>query len=184
MESPSKSFTLSADGTLNVLKTSCGVCQAFDPLSGKTHPKVEQFIGLWDTGATGTVISKQCAETLGLKPIGKAKVYHANGEATVNVYAINIFLPNQVAFQFIKVTEGVLTGIDLLIGMDIISRGDFAITNLGGKSVFSFRVPSISKIDFVEDSKPKPAVNKFKGIGRNDKCYCGSNKKYKQCHGR
>lgn len=184
MESASKSFTLKSNGTLRVLKTPCGVCQAFDPLSGAQHPKVEQFTGLWDTGATGTVISKSCASKLGLKPISKAKVYHANGEAIVNVYAINLFLPNQVGFQFIKVTEGVLNGTDLLIGMDIISRGDFAITNLGGKTVFSFRVPSEGKLDFVEESKPSQVVNKHKKIGRNDTCHCGSGKKFKHCHGR
>lgn len=38
--------------------------------------------------------------------------------------------------------------IDLLIGMDIIGLGDFAVTNLGGNTVFTFRVPSVEKIDF------------------------------------
>lgn len=38
--------------------------------------------------------------------------------------------------------------IDLLIGMDIISLGDFAITNVNGKTTFSFRLPSTSIIDF------------------------------------
>ncbi len=103
-------------------------------------------------------------------------------ESIVNVYAINLFLPNQVGFQFIKVTEGVLNGTDLLIGMDIISRGDFAISNFAGKTTFSFRVPSTKRIDFVEESKPKPIIN-TKKIGRNDSCYCGSGKKFKQCHG-
>lgn len=184
MDSASKSFTLQSDGILRVLQTPCGVCPAYDPLSGDTHPKVEQFTGLWDTGATGTVISQECAKKLNLKPISKAKVFHANGESIVNVYAINIFLPNQVGFQFIKVTEGVLNGTDLLIGMDIISRGDFVLTNFAGKTTFSFRVPSTQRIDFVEESKPKPIVNASKKIGRNDPCHCGSGKKFKQCHGR
>jgi predicted aspartyl protease len=183
MDSASKSFTLQSEGILRVLQTHCGVCPAFDPLSGGTHPKVEQFIGLWDTGATGTVISQECAVKLNLKPISKAKVFHANGESIVNVYAINLFLPNQVGFQFIKVTEGILNGTDLLIGMDIISRGDFAVTNFAGKTTFSFRVPSTQRIDFVEESKPKPIVNVGKKFGRNDACYCGSGKKFKHCHG-
>lgn len=182
MEKQSKSFTLKAKGILRVLQTECGVCKAFDPLSGEVHPKIEKFIGLWDTGATGTVISNECAEKLDLKPISKTKVYHADGESIVNVYLINIFLPNQVAFPFIKVTEGKLNGTDLLIGMDIISKGDFAITNFGNETIFSFRVPSTQRIDFVEDSKPKPVIRENK-IGRNEKCYCGSGKKYKHCHG-
>jgi hypothetical protein len=32
--------------------------------------------------------------SLGLKPIGKARVFHANGEAIVYTYLINISLPN------------------------------------------------------------------------------------------
>ena len=40
----------------------------------------------------------------------------------------------------------------MLIGMDIISKGDFAITHPGGHTKFSFRVPSQADIDFaVED---------------------------------
>lgn len=35
--------------------------------------------------------------------------------------------------------------------MDIISKGDFAITNVDGKTVFSFRIPSVETIDFVKN---------------------------------
>jgi predicted aspartyl protease len=148
--SNSKAFTLKSDtGLLRDLKTHCGVCKAFNPLQGGQHPEINQFLGLWDTGATGSVISKAIVDKLDLKPIGKSKVFHANGESIVNVYAINLFLPNQVAFQFVKVTEGILNGFDLLIGMDIITTGDFSITNVGGKTTFSFRVPSIKEVDFL-----------------------------------
>lgn len=100
------------------------------------------------------------------------------------MYAINLFLPNQVAFQFVKVTEGVLSGFDLLIGMDVITTGDFSITNVGGKTTFSFRVPSVKEVDFVKESKfPTPIVSSQPKVGRNAPCPCGSGKKYKQCHG-
>jgi hypothetical protein len=93
-------------------------------------------------------------------------------------------LPNQVAFPFVKVTEGVLSGFDLLIGMDIITMGDFSITNVGGKTTFSFRVPSVKEIDFVSESKIQSTTEPaFAKVGRNDPCPCGSGKKYKQCHG-
>ena len=36
----------------------------------------------------------------------------------------------------------------MLIGMDIITLGDFAITNLNGQTVMSFRLPSSGRIDF------------------------------------
>lgn len=149
-----KAFTLkSNNGLLRVLQTNCGVCRAFNPLQGGTYPEIIQFMGLWDTGASGSVISKTVVDKLDLKPIGKSKVFHANGESIVNVYAINLFLPNQVGFQFVKVTEGILNGFELLIGMDIITTGDFSITNVGGKTTFSFRVPSIKEVDFINEDK-------------------------------
>jgi predicted aspartyl protease len=181
-----KAFTLkSENGLLSDLKTHCGVCKAFNPLQGGQHPEISQFIGLWDTGASGTVISKTVVEKLDLKPIGKSKVFHANGESIVNVYAINLFLPNQVGFQFVRVTEGVLSGFDLLIGMDIITTGDFSLSNVGGKTTFSFRVPSIKEVDFVSEGKPiNQTVSPYGKVGRNDSCHCGSGKKFKQCHGK
>lgn len=180
-----RAFTLKSDkGKLRVLKTECGVCQAHKPAQGIPHPKVEKFIGLWDTGASGTVISSDVVNKLGLLPIGKTKAYNANGEAIVNVYLINLFLPNKVAFPFIKVTEGILNGIDLLIGMDVISLGDFSITNVSNKTTFSFRVPSTTEIDYVaEASQAKTPITSNK-IGRNAPCPCGSGRKYKNCCGK
>lgn len=163
-------------------------------MHGGTHPEINSFVGLWDTGATGSVITRKVVDQLDLKPTSKAKIYHANGEAVVDVYYVNIFLPNQVGFSFIKVTEGKLTGADVLIGMDIISKGDFAISNFNEKTTFTFRVPSLGEIDFLNEKKvstksitevfdtPQPAVSKKQG--RNELCKCGSGKKYKYCHGK
>ena len=73
---------------------------------------------------------------------------------------------------------------DLLIGMDIITIGDFSISNVGGNTTFSFRVPSIKTVDFVDESqKLKAAQSQGNKIGRNYPCPCGSGKKYKVCHG-
>ena len=36
---------------------------------------------------------------------------------------------------------------------DLIQLGDFAVTNLNGKTTFSFRMPSVDTIDFVQDGK-------------------------------
>jgi predicted aspartyl protease len=181
-----KAFTARANGIARVLLSDCGICEAFDPLKGGKHPEVKQFKAIWDTGATNTVITKKVISALGLKPVGKTKVKHANGEAVVNQYYVNIFLPNQVAFKFILVTEGVLGDVDVLIGMDIITKGDFAVTNFGGKTTFSFRVPSLNEIDLITDTvvrETRPVIAK-KVPGRNDLCDCGSGKKYKHCHGR
>ena len=182
------SFTVKSDKILRALITDCGIFEAFKPTaeSLKKNYKHCNARSLWDTGATGTVITKNIVDQLALKPIGKVKVFHANGEDYVNTYMVNIMLPNNTGIPLVKVTEGKLNGIDVLIGMDIISKGDFSISNTGGKTIFSFQIPSTHEIDFVEETKRNnhtPMV-KDKLPGRNDSCHCGSGKKYKNCHGR
>lgn len=66
---------------------------------------------------------------------------------------VNIYLPNEVAFAGVRVTKGVLGDVDLLIGMDIISQGDFSVTCPQGKTKFSFRLPSQANIDFVTEAQ-------------------------------
>lgn len=69
----------------------------------------------------------------------------------VETYLIDIGLPNGVGFMAVKVSKALLgPGSDVLIGMDIISQGDFSITNQSGTTVFSFRVPSLHTVDFVQ----------------------------------
>lgn len=43
-------------------------------------------------------------------------------------------------------------GIDVLIGMDVISKNDFAISNYNGKTQFSFRIPSQNDVDYKAES--------------------------------
>ena len=41
---------------------------------------------------------------------------------------------------------------DVIVGMGIITRGDFSITNVNGLTHMSFRIPSISIVDYVEEA--------------------------------
>ena len=104
---------------------------------------------MWDTGATHSVITQSTAKKLGLIPIGKVESHHADGSTLVNTYMTHIFLPNDIVLTNIRVTEcSDNTRFEVIVGMDIISRGDFAFTNKGGKSTFSFRIPSVETIDY------------------------------------
>jgi hypothetical protein len=67
-------------------------------------------------------------------------------------------------FTSITVTRGVLLGADILIGMDIMNQGDFAVTNLNGITRFSFRIPSMAAIDFTSGTG---APNPRSGGGSN-----------------
>lgn len=51
-------------------------------------------------------------------------------------------------------------GLDLLIGMDVISQGDMSITNFNGNTVMSFRVPSKVEVDFVSQLKRDHALER------------------------
>jgi len=181
-----KSFTAKANGLANSLMSEVGICEAYIPMNvpESDWPKFKGFRAIWDTGATASVITGKVVDELGLKPVGKAKVNHAHGVAETEAYLVNIGLPNQVGFAGIRVTKGDLAGTDVLIGMDIIGQGDFAVTNKDGKTTFSFRVPSVQEIDFTKTSVIEAPIRRGKKkIGRNEPCPCGSGKKHKKCCG-
>lgn len=80
-----------------------------------------------------------------------------SGPSESLVYFVSIELPNALQFTEVEVTVGTFGDFDVLIGMDIITMGDLAITNLDGRTTFSFRVPSLVRIDFAApeaDSRP------------------------------
>lgn len=106
---------------------------------------------LWDTGASSSCISKKVAAEIGLQPLGMAEVHTAGGIHTVPVYKIDVFL-NDIIFYSIEVTEFVGNGkFDMLVGMDIITLGDLAITNANGNTAVSFRIPPDAfHIDYVK----------------------------------
>jgi hypothetical protein len=115
----------------------------------------KNFEAIWDTGAMGSVITMNVVKTLGISPTGKMQVAGVNNIAIRDTYIVDIGLPNRVAFRNVNVTECDIagTGIDVLIGMDLISSGDFAISNGGNKTIFSYCHPSHkTPIDLLERS--------------------------------
>lgn len=139
---------------------------------------------IWDTGAMHCAISKSLAEKLKLVPLGKIPVGTANGIAIQNYYAINLMLPNNFPINNVIVNEiPEIEGANMLIGMSVITQGDFSISNKNGKTVVSFRIPSTQTTDYVALLKSSQPAKTNK-IGRNELCPCGSGKKFKNCHGR
>lgn len=110
--------------------------------------------GIWDTGATSSVITKNVVNKLDLKPVSKIQVCGVNGKSIENVYLVNVYLPNKVALTYVTVTEckELVGGFDALVGMDIIGSGDFAVTNCEGKTTMTYRFPSVKEIDFVKQA--------------------------------
>jgi predicted aspartyl protease len=174
-----RSFTIAAKGLARNLKSVISV-SAHNP---DGIPHFTDFKGLWDTGATGSVITQKVVDKLKLTPIDFVTVHHAHGESPLTeVYIVDFGLPNKVGLSGLRVTKGVLGDIDVLIGMDVIGSGDFAVSNYDGKTVFTFRSPSLEHADFTGNMS-KPAAPTQPPIGRNDPCSCGSGKKFKKCCG-
>ncbi|MCM1730892.1 SEC-C metal-binding domain-containing protein [Bacteroides uniformis] len=187
-------FTLKAHGRLREIITDVSIYDAIHgEIATNNDPRVLNTKALWDTGASNCVITPSCAKKLNLKPIGMAQTRHAGGISVANVYLITVMLPNGVGIKNVRFTECSEQegAFGVIIGMDIITRGDFAISNVNGETTFSFRLPSIRTIDFVKEgeqirnaqTKADP-VKTIPKISRNAPCPCGSGKKYKNCHGK
>lgn len=128
-------------------------------------------VALWDTGATLCCVSENVIKQLSLVATGKTRMSTPSSEnELVDTYLVDLLLPNDILIKDVVVAQSKIgaQGIGLLVGMDIISRGDFLITN-NGETVFSFRMPSESTMDFVSGIKMSNIImsnrkpnNKFK----------------------
>lgn len=180
----SSALTIIYDGIANAIVTPVSIA---NPFSGQ-HIDTR---GIWDTGATNSVITKKAATELGLKPISRAVVNGVHGSQEVNVYFVCIELNNGQITTNVCITEceelSADNSIGMLVGMDIVTLGDFCITNTEKRTAMSFVVPSRKRIDFVEEINGWQRLNKihqsYKQVG-NDKCPCGSGKLWKNCHGK
>jgi predicted aspartyl protease len=108
---------------------------------------------LWDTGSTGCCIDKALAERLGLSHYVNIGLRGSQGEHTVSAYILDITLPDGIVIKNV-VAAGISTSgsFDIIIGMNIISRGDFALSNVDDKTIMSFRLPSANApIDFSKE---------------------------------
>ena len=154
-----RAFTATAAGLSNVLISPCKVGLA-GANAGQPH---EDFQAIWDTGATNSVITQNVVDKCELKPIGRARLAHAGVDEEpdeTDVYLIDLGLPNGVVVQNVPVSRSGFSGGDVLIGMDIINTGDFAITHANGQTKFTFQYPAQADIDFVEAQPLPPPRNR------------------------
>ena len=176
-----RSFTTYGQRLLSVLQNEIGI------IATRSDPrKSVRFKAIWDTGAELTVITERVVSECGLKESGKTELHGVHGSALTPTYLVDIILPNKVKVTEVTVAQAPLTGdADVLIGMDIIGLGDFAVSSYKGATCFSFRVPSKERIDFLPPKHRKGGIRRAEArVGRNDPCTCGSGKKYKNCCGR
>jgi hypothetical protein len=112
---------------------------------------IVQADALWDTGATLSVITPDVVRQLKLKPLKYKLIDTANGQVNVPIYKVNLTMENGVQFNNVVVAATQLPSTQVLIGMDLITKGDLAVTNGNQKTTFSFQIPANRTIDFKED---------------------------------
>jgi predicted aspartyl protease len=107
----------------------------------ETAPADIPVRALWDTGAGMSVISTKIVEKLALSSAGNGTLTGIGGTLSTELYDISVTLPNKVIFPVICAAEWEgHRNYDMLIGMDIISRGRFVIDSGAGKTVFTFDI--------------------------------------------
>lgn len=109
----------------------------------------------WDTGADYCLISPGLAKTLRLESCGEASINQIQGrDMKRRTYLVNLLLPNGVYFSEVPAIEDTdlkSTGVDFLIGMDVINEVDFALThNDKGETILSISYPADRLVDFCD----------------------------------
>ena len=148
-------FTIKYGKIVNELLTDVWISRPNNYPKESKIPKELQYTAVWDTGATCSVITNKVVEDSNLGPVGRSYAItpDSKGEVEVLEYLIDIILPNKLRIPRVRVIGfKELTDendkIEVLIGMDIISKSDFAVTNKNDNTWLSFRIPSQGGIDY------------------------------------
>lgn len=158
----SRAFTTYGEGLLNQLSNEVVVqCE------GKTI----SVKGIWDTGATNTCISTQVVDELGLIATGETIIRTPSGTSAQKTYLIDVQLPNNVLIRDLVAIDSAIGSQDvgILIGMDVIRAGDFAVSNHNGKTAFTFRIPSKRRTDYVAEIRTNQLIGPRHGSGKRKK---------------
>lgn len=127
----------------DAIVTDCFILMPADVFDGdgnRRYCKIDNAV--WDTGATNTVISPEIVAALGLKPIRQSSISAYGGVFDTFTYKIDLCFDNGYEIKNLEVLSGECSDYDVLIGMDVITQGDFFISTIGGSTSFCFRMPA------------------------------------------
>lgn len=100
---------------------------------------------MWDTGATITVISHSTAKQFDAAPDEVGTSISATDRTDSDIYLATVELPGGIILHDIEVWDVDLSdhGAEVIIGMDIISRGRLVVETVNGIPMFSFSIEQI-----------------------------------------
>lgn len=95
---------------------------------------------VWDTGSRTSCISRRLAKELDLQETGRMTVITPSGTIEMPVHRIDLVLWEDLSFNDLAVIEYPLENhdCDILIGMDVISRGRLTVDSREGKTRITF----------------------------------------------
>lgn len=134
-----RAFKESYGGLVDRLSCLVKVSAHFSPQSNGN------FVGIWDTGAQVSAVSQSVAEKLHLSPVDSWEVYGVNGKTLLPVVLVDLRLPNNHRIDKVYAVIADIGGGDILLGMNVITQGDFLITNKNSQTEFSFVVPPLDE---------------------------------------
>jgi len=148
-------------------------------------------LAIWDMGASNTSITQDVVDALQLSHHTFVRVDTALGSAMAPQYLVSILLPNGYQIKSLAVTLGKMVApLQVLIGMDVIAKGDFSLVRGKETCDLHFTCPSLGLDNHHKevkrlralDAPDKPKVAPFTpNQSRNSPCKCGSGEIYKRC---
>lgn len=103
----------------------------------QTHD-TKTFTAAFDTGASNCVVSNRVFDVLKLRQRDQAYLDGVSGSVIVILSTIDLELQNNLIFNNLTVSVSALpVGVDMLLGMDIITRGNFHV-DTNTSTVLSF----------------------------------------------
>lgn len=140
-------FTINYGRIVESVVTECIVSNV-DVEGSYKQDDEERCLAIWDSGATSSIITRKIINRLKLQPVGVCQVVGIHGTEYEYTYYVDLMIPGKMTFKTLEVTEGDLEDVDVLIGMDVISQGDFCISNGNNETVVAFRSPAGEPIKF------------------------------------
>ena len=88
-----------------------------------------------------------------MQQVGIVDAVFAKGHDTLPVVSANLIFSNRVYFtsKDLIVIDNDDCSYGMIVGMDILSKGDIAISNFDGHTTFTFRMPSQEEVKYSAD---------------------------------
>jgi len=154
-----RGFFTTYKGITNTLITPAGILPASMTRITSDFAPVE-ITALWDTGAVGTCIQPWLKDRLNLRLYNPSGMLTGvGGSIKAYIALVDIHLAYNLIIQDHPVHIVEFPGnADILIGMDILSMGNFAVCNADNITSFSFIIPPFPEhINFIDRAE---AANK------------------------